>query len=215
MAAKIDIDVSELVTLAQALPLSKKRIDTATARAINWAVDRGYTVLRRSLAASTGIRISDFNRTKGLIVIRARPERLTSEVVARARWTPLGYFNPTQRRKGVSARPWGKRRIFPGTFLATMSSGHQGVFQRVAVGAKPRQRRAKVRGQLVATSAEVKIYRIRELWGPSLAQELVRPPNPQAFRDTVIARLPGRMQHELGRSLAGLAKKGIPGAALD
>ncbi len=38
------------------------------------------------------------------------------ELTAPSRQTTLGEFRPWPTRQGVSARPWGQRRVFPGTF---------------------------------------------------------------------------------------------------
>lgn len=45
---------------------------------------------------------------------------------------PVMAFNPRQVRKGVSvAINQGKRKVIPGAFIATMKSGHEGVYRRV------------------------------------------------------------------------------------
>jgi hypothetical protein len=214
MAVVLTVDVSEVVAQAKQYPLTPHRIDLATARAMNRANDQGYTALTRSLAKSTGIKQSDFSRSRGLSKVRALPKRLTAEVRAKSRWTPLSYFDATQRKKGASARPWAKRRIFRGTFLATMKSGHLGVWQRVSGGAeRTRQRTTKFgrRGETITGE------RLRELWGPSLAVELMRAPNPQTYQATVTAamqvRLPHELNFELSKKVAKTAGKAATAAA--
>jgi len=223
MPAEITLDVSDLLAFADEVPLSKQKVDLAMARALNWSSERGYTAVKRSISKSTGLKQSDFNRSKGLLLIKARKGApLETKVVARSQWTPLGYFDPVMRIKGASARAWGKRRTYRGTFVATFKSGHTGIFQRVpkmGAGNQPimtsRQRTFR-RGKLVfAKGTPVPVMTLRELWGPSLAQELVRPPNPEVFHETVHAVLPARLEHELGRSLASLRGKNIVGAAYD
>lgn len=68
----------------------------------------------------------------------------------------IGLIGSAQRKAGVSVkvRKDGKRTVVPGTFIASMKSGHQGVFWRVDAGYKmplktplvknPRNRRRKI-----------------------------------------------------------------------
>ena len=87
----------------------------------------------------------------------------------------LAEFHARQTRRGVSAAPWGLRRVFPHTFIVEKLGGQ--VFRREGGARLP----------------------IRKLWGPSLPIELVRGASPAAFEKAAAADLPQRVAHELGR----------------
>lgn len=63
----------------------------------------------------------------------------TATVTVKGKGFPLGLFNPIPTPRGVSVRIKGVRHLYPGTFLATVTSGegaHVGVFGRGAYGGK-------------------------------------------------------------------------------
>jgi hypothetical protein len=102
------------------------------------------------------------------------------DVIAKSSTTPLSYFHPTQTAAGVSASPWGQRRVFQGAFMATMQSGHVGVWAHEA-GAPSYARRVNASGHVYYSQVN-----IRELYGPSIAKEMVKEPTPTAFKQAVI-----------------------------
>lgn len=82
-----------------------------------------------------------------------------------------------QRRKGVSAAPWNKRRIFARSFIV------------------PRFDRAFIR-----TSKNR--FPIRPLYGSNLARELVKDSSAAAWQSGV-ANIVARVGREIGRMLPG------------
>jgi hypothetical protein len=102
----------------------------------------------------------------------------TQEIIVRSGWQPLYKLGATQTAKGVNVRLRGSYRH---AFLATMSSGHRGVFLRQGMARTP----------------------IRELFGPNPAhditnhEEVYLPLVAEVVQDVLLPRF----IHELGRIL--------------
>lgn len=122
----------------------------AFARALNYGGDRARTQVKRSLAKQTGIKYGLVN--KAVTTDRANAGNLAYSLIAVGGETNLNLFGAKQRKKGVSAAPWKKRRIFRSTFIVD------------EYGGKVYKRQGQARGPL------------EPLWGPNIARELVRPP---------------------------------------
>lgn len=143
-------------------------------RALNRGGDQARTQVRRSLARQTGIKYGLIH--KALDTERARPNNLVYQLVAVGNETNIALFRAVQRKKGVSAAPWKKRRIFKGTFF---------------VGSKIFRRKGKDR------------LPIKEVYGPNIAREALRDPTKAAWRK-VDGYVEKRLVHELGRLFASV-----------
>ena len=207
MAVRLDFSIENVTQIAKNMRAAPKQIDKAMMRTINWSGARGFTQVRKTLGTQTGIRQADLTRSRGIRAIGAKPGRLEYQVVSRSRWTPLSYFNPVQRNRGVSARPWGKRRIFRGTFLAKTTTGHVGVFARVVGGKRVKRTKMGPKGRPVVYYSQLPI---RALWGPSIAKELGTEPTPSTFRKTVLTAAQKRFDHELNVAMGIIAPRGKP-----
>jgi hypothetical protein len=110
------------------VPKTKSLRDTATplrrsakakpaplSRALNHEGDKGRTQVKRALVTQTGIKYGAVN--KAMATIRATPATLTYALKVRGDETNIAWFGGVQRRKGVSAAPWHKRRIFRHSFI--------------------------------------------------------------------------------------------------
>ena len=71
--------------------------------------------VKRAIVKQTGIKYDAAN--KAMATIRATPATLTYTLKARGDETNIAWFGGVQRRKGVSAAPWHKRRIFRHSFI--------------------------------------------------------------------------------------------------
>ena len=145
----------------------------ALSRALNHEGNKGRTQVKRALVKQTGIKYGAVD--KAMATVRATPATLTYTLKARGDETNIAWFGGVQRRKGVSAAPWHKRRIFRHAFIV------------------PRFGRAFIRtskGRLP----------IRKLYGPNLARELVKDSSAAAWRSGV-ANIVARVGHEIGRML--------------
>jgi hypothetical protein len=66
---------------------------------------------------------------KSMRIVRATRERPVAKIVVKGRRTPLIAFSAKPRRRGVSVSIT-TRKLVRGAFIATMKSGHTGVFWR-------------------------------------------------------------------------------------
>lgn len=153
------------------------RISRAMVRALNRSINSGRTVMVREIARDTGLKSSTVResmRTREASL--AHPEAQLATNLKRIPLIKFGASGPRPSRgrgRGVSYRlPGGKGRL-PTAFLATMRSGHEGVFMR------------KTRSRLP----------IKELFGPSLGHVFAK------FRPVGLARMRDvfmkNMEHEL------------------
>jgi hypothetical protein len=101
----------------------------AIARALNRSATSANVVMVRGVAQDLGLRQAD---VKPFIAIRsATPGDLRAQIIASGARIPLIKFNARDRRgRGVTARLPGGAGIYPHAFIATMRSGHRGVFTR-------------------------------------------------------------------------------------
>jgi hypothetical protein len=119
-------------------------------RAMNRAIASGRTAMTRDIARDTGLKVGD---VKDALPIReASLARAQASFGAGLKRIPLIYFKakgpePSRGKgRGVSYALTGSRNRIPDAFLATMTSGHRGVFKRTGPTRLP----------------------IQELYGPSL-----------------------------------------------
>lgn len=110
------------------------RVSKAMVRALNRAIGSARTVIVREIARDMGLKSKDVR--DALRMSEATMSRPESSLAARLKRIPLIDFNargpePSRGKgRGVSYRlPGGKGRA-PNAFIATMGSGHRGVFAR-------------------------------------------------------------------------------------
>jgi hypothetical protein len=157
----------------QLAALGEGQARTAMSRALNHEGDKRRTQVKRALVKQTGINYGAVD--KATATVRATPATLTYTLKARGDETNIAWFGGVQRRKGVSASPWNRRRIFTRSFIV------------------PRFGRAFMR-----TSRNR--LPIRPLYGPNLARELLKDSSAAAWQSG-IANIVARVGHEIGRML--------------
>lgn len=162
--------IARLTAAAEKLEGPRKL--AALRRAVNHTGDKTFTVVRRVLAKEMGLTQSDLAR-RGLTKKRANDASLTYQIIGRGGHIPLKDFAARQGARGVSAAPWGVRRMFKSTFIVASIGGN--VFKRIGKKRLP----------------------IEKLWGPAIPREMVREVTATAFQTTVAANLPGRVEHEV------------------
>lgn len=128
---RIRVDSKELeLQLAQ---LSGSEARAAMSRSLNRAIRSTSSLANRLIREEINIRAGAVR--KALSVRRARPGSLSAEINVAAKAAPLIAFKGTRQIKaGVSVKPKKKRTVIKGAFVATMRSGHKGVFVRESVG---------------------------------------------------------------------------------
>ena len=171
---KIDIQLEGFDKLIRNLEEMPERIQQAGARALNRAGDQATTQIGRELAEATGAGVRTVR--EHISVRRATPSDEMEYVISIAgEAMPLGEFGPRETQKGISAKPWGQRRVFPGSFH--IPAGGERVFARSSDERLP----------------------IRQLWGPSPAKEFEKMNMIDKIRAMVGDAFERRLVHEIGR----------------
>lgn len=138
----------------------RTRYPKAIARALNRSIVSSRALMITRVSKDMGLKAADVR--KEMVLREARPDKLTAALEIRGNRIPLIKFSakgpePSRGRgKGVRAKLPGGAQRYPHAFIATMKSGHRGVFQRVP-GAR--------RHGAGATRPQLPIY---QLHGPSL-----------------------------------------------
>jgi Prophage minor tail protein Z (GPZ) len=171
----IGIDTNEIGELADLLLRAAAASPQAVARALNRTVEETSTAVARALATQTGLKYGVVR--KALTLWRANAGSLVAAIIARGSFVPLKEFGARQTRKGVSAAPWNKRRVFPHTFIIARYGGN--VYARAGKGRFP----------------------LHKLYGPAIPVELPKDQSANAFYATAPAVLAKRLDHELGQIL--------------
>lgn len=144
------------------------------ARALNHEGDKGRTQVKRALVRQTGIKYNLID--KAMKTIGANAGRLTYTLEAAGEETNLNLFGAKQGKRGVSAAPWGQRRVFKSSFIVG------------AYGGKVYKREYKYR------------FPIKQLYGPNIARELVKGETAETFQSGV-GNIADRVAHEIAREL--------------
>lgn len=170
----------EAIADLQKMPM---RVKKATARALNRAIGSGQTFMSRAMAKDTGLKVGDIK--KAFTLRQAAPDQLSASIRAGGKRLPLIQFGakgkePSRGRgDGVSYNLQGMRKTIPGSFIATMASGHRGVFLRIGKRRTP----------------------IRELFGPSLGKvfSTFRPDGQRVAEDAFIKNFEHEFNFQLGK----------------
>lgn len=94
---------------------SEKKARNAYRRAINEAGRDTKTPTKRALAKQTGLKVGVANRA--LRTKKASAADLQYEMKGTGGFIGLKFFKARETRKGVSAAPFGQRRVFAHTFI--------------------------------------------------------------------------------------------------
>lgn len=100
----------------------------AVVRAMNRTIDQVKTEGSKQMRARYGFKASTVKDT--MITYKANGTRLQATLRSRGRRTRLIDMSARQTAKGVSVKIGKTRKLIKGAFIATMKSGHIGVFIR-------------------------------------------------------------------------------------
>lgn len=171
----ITIDLTGIDRFTAGYAKKASTVRPAVVRALNRAGDQAATAIGRQLAKETGLgvrRVRDSVRAR-----RASQYDLVYVIIVPGGAVPLSEFAPRETRKGVSARPWGKRRVFPSTFQGVAG---ERVFKRVGKARLP----------------------IKQLYGPDLAKEVERGQSADVVTNVAQEAFAKRIAHEVSRLLS-------------
>jgi hypothetical protein len=182
-------------------------------RAVNKVGTAARTRIARQVAQQVNVKISEL-RERNITLQKANYRLLEARIHISGRRIPLMKFAARQTRKGVSyAIRRGGRLMMLGAFLATMTSGHRGVFaRRYAEGRIERLRgrleklqgRRKTRMSL-REAAEGTTRRARTI--TALAERIRQAEADERSADRRVARLP--IQEAYGPSVVEVVR-GLP-----
>lgn len=147
------IDDSDLAWAARQLRNIPRGVPRAAARAINHEAKKGRTQVYKMIARNLGIPQKYVKRRVRLY--RATQKTLMAKIwMGSWRWKVYTVAtNVKQTRTGVSFKVAGKYTTIPHGFIATMPSGHTGVFKRVERMMKSNPKRQAIEEQMVRASA--------------------------------------------------------------
>ncbi|MDY0882302.1 phage tail protein [Dongia soli] len=187
ISMKVSIDFSQF---KQALSqLGEKHFRAAGMIAVNDTARQANNLAVKLVAKESGLKSSDVR--KRVRIIRASRSTLTAIVRGSGRALPLYTFNARQTKAGVSAKAWGKRKVYRGSFIATMRTGHVGVFTRTGDDRLP----------------------IKELFGPGVAGTMGRAEVRAQIEALIRERLPINVKRQMERRLRAISGKARLAAA--
>lgn len=93
-----------------------RRFPKVLPRIVNQVGNRSKTQVIRALTGQTGLPRKTIVKAVGT-PNPARPGKLSYVMTTRGGNIRLKYLAPRETRPGVTAKPWGKRTLFPGTFM--------------------------------------------------------------------------------------------------
>lgn len=187
------IDTRALTRTAQNYEKAGLELLPALTRAINATGTVAGNIAIRETARQMGLGVGE---TRSYIrVHRASWGNITYDVVGAGRPISLRAFSARQLRSGVSARPWGIRRLYRGAFIVNSLGGS--VYRRV--GPRVLMTRGRYKGK----------YRqaIKKMWGPAIPAVMLESAVTRAFDDAVNTRLPVRLEHEIAFAMQKLVKR--------
>lgn len=180
----LEIDASQVEHLAELFKRAEQEAPAAIARAIRRTGDMTATRVVRALTAQTGLKRQVIARA-----VKKQPAGTTYSLKTRGGNVSLKYFGARETRKGVSAAPWNRRRVFAHSFTKG--------------GRFPKRVALKLGGQVYARTGGARTPIVKQKSGLFIPTEMVSGATKQAFLSSVATILPIRLQHELNRILGG------------
>lgn len=188
----VTLDASALQRLGNQIGAAGAKAPLALARAINHTGAKARTQMIRALVPQTGL--------KRVVIVKALREHkagagaLVYEIRSHGGDVRLKYFGARETAKGVSAAPWSKRSIYPGTFMKA------GWWPTRVV--KPNWNGQVFSRARSKTATGMDRFNV-ERSGLLIPEEMVSGASAVAFNSMAARDLPARLEHELGRVMGG------------
>jgi hypothetical protein len=173
------------------IAVKDKVLKQATSRALNKVAALAKTQAAREIKAA-GYNIKVGAIKKQLTIKKAYGGELQAYLKAQGRPIPLINYGARQTATGVSVSVKGSRKVIKGAFIATMPSGHKGVYVRVGAGHK----RIIKNGKVMWTGLPIK-----QLFGPSIPKAFGNEVVQRALSEMIQAKFPEVFAHELSFAL--------------
>lgn len=192
MTPAIQLDLSDIGRLGGRFASAKGKLPTALYRGLNKTGDKARTGMRRALVAQTGLKYGVFVRA--LKTKRAGAADLAYVIRSKGGNVSLKYFSPKETRAGVSAAPWGARRVFPGTFMKG------GLF--------PKRKPLKLGGHVYKRAGAQRLKIVKQTSGLYIPEEMITGASASTMIGTAQAELPAEVGKALWAILSGAAPSG-------
>ena len=179
----LHLDVGAFGEAASRFRKAGKKGPIAIARAINHTGDKAKTQMVRALVPQTGLKRKTI--VKALKRSGASAGALVYVIKSRGGNISLKYFGARETKKGVTAAPWGKRKIYP---MAFVKGGHA-----------PNRVALRMGGHVFARTGKSRTPIVKVKSGVFIPAEMVKGATKEAFERTVASELPKRINHELSR----------------
>lgn len=123
-------DVTKILTMLD--ETQRSIIPKAAARAINKTMITLAAQVARDIKKDIGGQLAINEIKAGLSIVKANPKQLYAVLYAKGRRIPIIKLDASARQNqtGVSYKTSQGRQQIPHAFIATMKSGHKGVFKR-------------------------------------------------------------------------------------
>ncbi len=154
-------------------------IHKGTRRALNRVGQQAFRLTMRSLAAATGL---PQRKLKPYVSLN-RADYINLEAIVRvlSHTFNIASFAGRQTKRGVSSSAWGKRRVYPGTFMVKGRTA----FKRVGKARLP----------------------IKPVWGPRIHKEFANELVQDRLDALVQQNMPKTLSHEIDFALGRLGLK--------
>lgn len=199
---EVVIDDKEIKHLERQLAGIRDGMPRVMSRSINKVLSSARTESARQIAGEIKVKVTTARR--GMIILKATFEKWFGTITLSARRIPLIEFGARELKKqgGVSYRieKEGKRKRIPRAFIATMPTGHKGVFMRKPIGVKKGSAIVRRRGAPLVPRLP-----IGELRGPSI-KDVFR--NAPAIIAAVTQKAATGLQKEVSRQIELQLKRG-------
>lgn len=182
----LSVSVRTREITAGAIPNPKDEI-RAIVRALNKTAMQARTQAVREVRA-VGYNIKASTVRKAITLYRARGDNPVAMLKARGLPIPLIEYGAKQTKSGVSVRVKSGRKTLRHAFMATMKSGHTGVFERVGKGHK----RVTKKGRSYMSGLPIK-----ELYGPSIPDSLSNEAVEKTLAKFIADKYPAILKHEI------------------
>lgn len=125
---KLDIQIDTKLVERELQGLSRDIKEKALSSALNKTASRARTAAARAIRDQ--YQLSSRAVRNAIRIKRSNYQTLTATMLVEGKPFPVMAFGARQNKSGVSFRLKGRRVMIPHAFIATMSSGHKGVFAR-------------------------------------------------------------------------------------
>ncbi|QDM26986.1 hypothetical protein FNL56_13350 [Tardiphaga sp. vice304] len=181
---EIKYDLSGLKAISARMRAASHQSPVAVRLAVKHTGGKATVAVRKALVGQTGLKRKVLDRA-----VKGRSVAAGYEIKSRGGNISLKHFGARETRNGVSAAPWGSRRIYPGTFIKG--------------GKFPSRVTLKMNGQVFERTGGRRFPIRKVKSGLFIPVEMVKGQSEAAFFAVVERDLPARLEHELARILGG------------